>query len=313
MTDHPHYPGLKPYLILGVVCFLLLNASSGSALEPEPRKWNHLPVGVDFAGVAYVYTEADILFDPTLLLDDVEMEMQNWVGKYIKTFELFDKSARIDIIQGFQDVEWTGLVNNTAAKTSRRGLTDTIVRFGVNLYGAPPLKGKEFISYRSTKQVETIVGVGLSVRLPTGNYKENKLLNIGKNRFTFRPQVGFIHTRGKWTFETTGEVAFFTKNNDFFDGNDLEQNPLYIIHSHLIYTLQPGLWAGAGFGYDYGGESKVNGERKDDRKQNIGWICSLNYPVNRAIGLKIAYIGTRTQENTGLDSDSIITSIAFAW
>jgi hypothetical protein len=63
------------------------------ALEPEPRKWNHLPTGTNYAGVGYARTEADIAFDPTLLLEDVKMDMDSWVGQYIRTFELFDKSA----------------------------------------------------------------------------------------------------------------------------------------------------------------------------------------------------------------------------
>lgn len=314
MIPNSHYLGLKHGLIMGVICFAILaRTSTVFGLEPEPRKWNHLPTDLNFAGVAYVYAEADILFDPTLLLNNVEMEMDNFAGKYIRTFELFDKSARIDITQSFQDVTWTGLVNGTPTKTSRRGLSDTFVRFGINLYGAPPLKGKAYRSYRNEQDTETIIGIGLTVRLPTGNYKEDKLLNIGKNRFTFRPQLGLIHTRGKWTVETTGEIAFFSKNDDFFGGNDLEQDPLYIIHGHLIYTFRPGLWVGAGFGYDYGGESTLNGEKKDDRKQNIGWICSLNLPINRAMGVKVAYIKTETKENTGLDSDTLITSIALAW
>jgi hypothetical protein len=63
------------------------------ALEPEPGKWNHLSTGTRYAGVGYARTEADIAFDPTLLLKDVKMDMDTWAGQYIRTFELFDKSA----------------------------------------------------------------------------------------------------------------------------------------------------------------------------------------------------------------------------
>ena len=65
------------------------------ALELEPRQWSHLPLGTNFAGVGYAYTKADISVDPVVLLEDVELELQILAGKYIRTFELFDKSARI--------------------------------------------------------------------------------------------------------------------------------------------------------------------------------------------------------------------------
>ena len=67
----------------------------------------------------------------------------------------------------------------------------------MNLYGAPPLKGKEFAAYRAKVDVETIVGTALVVHLPTGDYMDDKLINLGSNRFTFWPQFGVVHNRGK--------------------------------------------------------------------------------------------------------------------
>jgi hypothetical protein len=283
------------------------------ALELEPRQWSHLPLGTNFAGVGYAYTDADISFDPVLLLEDVKMELQTWAGKYIRTFELFDKSARIDLLQAYQQGDWTGLLDGVPASTSRSGWSDTFVRLAVNLYGAPPLSGKEFAAYRSGVKTDTIVGAGLVVRLPTGDYMEDKLINLGENRFTFRPQLGISHTRGKWTAEVTGEVAFYTDNDGFFNGNTLEQEPTYIIHGHLIHTFRPGLWVGMSAGYDYGGESRINGVRKDDKKQDVAWALNFAYPINRRSGFKTTYVGTRQRESTGLDSDTLIASLSFSW
>ena len=131
------------------------------ALEPEPRKWNHLPTGTNYAGVGYARTEADIAFDPTLLLKDVKMDMDTWAGQYIRTFELFDKSARIDLTQAHLNAEWKGLLNGAPASTARNGWSDSLVRLAMNLYGAPPLSGKQYAAYRAAMDVETIVGVGL--------------------------------------------------------------------------------------------------------------------------------------------------------
>ena len=156
----------------------------------------------NFTAAAYAYTEADIFIDPALLLENVKMEMDTWAGKYIRTFALFDKSSRIDVTQAYQEGKWTGILDGTRASTSRSGWSDTFVRVAMNLYGAPPLRGKSFASYRSKVNVETIVGMALVVRLPTGEYKKDKLINLGQNRFAFRPQLGVTHTRGKWRTET---------------------------------------------------------------------------------------------------------------
>lgn len=283
------------------------------ALEPEPRKWSHLPMDKNFGAFAFVHTEADIFFDPTLLIENAEMDLDTWAGKYIRTFELFGKASRIDITQAYQKGEWKGLLDGVPASTSRNGLSDTFVRVAMNLYGAPPLRGKEYGTYRSNVNIETIVGTGLTVRMPTGNYQEDKLLNLGQNRFAFRPQLGIMHTRGKWTTELTGEVAFYTKNDEFVNDNTLEQKPLYIVHGHLIHTFKPGQWASISVGYDYGGENRLNGVDKDDTQKNIGWKLSYAHPINRALGVKITYLGTRTQESTGLDSDTLAVNMSFVW
>src|ERR1017187_3169195 len=89
----------------------------------------------------------------------------------------------------------------TPATVDRNGLADTSVRFAVNLLGAPPLAGKEFAEYRAKTDSETIVGVGLVLQLPTGQYYDDKLINLGNNRFAFRPQLGVVHNFGKWSGE----------------------------------------------------------------------------------------------------------------
>jgi len=297
------------------LCTLLLFASSwhAFAIELEPRLWSHLPINKNFGGVGYVHTEADIFIDPATQLEDVEMELDTVAAKYIRTFALFNKTARIDLTQAYHEGRWEGLLAGEFASTERSGLSDSIVRFAFNLYGAPPLKGKEFQSYRATKDSETTIGLGLVARLPTGQYYKEKLINLGKNRYALRPQLGMQHIQGKWSAEITGEVAFYTNNNEFFGDTKLEQDPLYIAHGHLIYTHSPGFWLGASLGYDYGGENTIDGLKKDNHKQDIGWALSAAYPINRVSGLKLTYINTRTQEDTGFDSDSLAISASYLW
>lgn len=296
-----------------LVQFFLVCAGPCLADELEPRRWSHLPIDTNFFGAGYVYTEADINFDPVLKLENVEMELNSWAAKYIRTFALFDKTARIGILQAYQEGCWSGLVDGVPKSISRSGWADTLLRFAINLYGAPPLQGKEYVAYRESAAVETILGAGLSLQLPTGDYMDDKLINLGTNRFTFRPQFGVVHTRGKWSMEATAIVALYTDNNDFYNGYKLEQDPLYTIHGHLIYTFRPGLWASASIGYNYGGRSTVEREKKDDRKQNTLWALCFGFPVNRYLGVKVAYIGTRTQESTGSDSESFIIGLNSFW
>jgi len=283
------------------------------AEELEPRRWSHLPINTNFIGSGYVYTDADIAFDPVLKIEKGQVEMHTWVAKYIRSFALFQKTARIGILQAYQEGRWSGLLDGVETTVKRSGWSDTLVRFAVNLYGAPPLQGKEYAEYRARTEIETIVGAGLSVQLPTGHYMEDKLINLGSNRFTFRPQFGAVHTRGKWSLETTGTVAFYTDNNDFISGQKLEQDPLFTLNGHLIYSFRPGVWASASAGYDYGGRSTVDGIKKNDRKQNVAWAFSFGLALNRHLAVKMAYLASRTQENSGVDSDTFAVGLSAFW
>jgi len=292
---------------------LLACSWSAPAQELEPRRWSHLPIDVNFAGAGYAFSRADILFDPVLEIENVTLDKHTFAASYIRTFELLDHSARVDVTVPYQDARWEGLLQGEPAATSRQGFADPVVRFSVNLAGGPPLKGAEFAEYQAEHPVNTIVGAGVAVQVPLGEYYSEKLLNLGENRFVIRPAFGVVHNHGKWSEELTGSVWFFTDNSDFYGGDTREEDPLPMLQAHLIYAFRPGVWASASAGYAYGGESYVDGVPKDDTKENIGGALSFGYSFTRSVGVKIAYAHTETRENTGFDSDSLITAMSVLW
>lgn len=303
MTDHCSL--ITPSrLWLALTLAIPLMARLSQAQDIEPRRWSHMPIGANFGAAAYAYTTGDIYLEPELRIENAQFDLQTIAVKYIRSFELLGMSARVDLTQPYQIGHWSGLLNGAPAQVERDGFADTSVRFAVNLFGAPPLAGKEFAEYRAKADHETIVGMGLVLQLPTGQYYDDKLINLGNNRFTFRPQLGAVHNFGKWSAEITTQAWFLTDNNEFFNGKRLGQDPLYGVDAHLIYTFRPGLWLAGSVGYSGGGVTAVNGDSSDNRQSNLGFGVGLGIPITRAVGVKIAYIGTRTQVRTGLDSDT---------
>ena len=296
-----------------LVGLILALARTSLAQELEPRRWTHLPRDTNFAAAAYAYTSADIAFDPVLLIDGGATELHTGAAGYIRSFELFGKSARADFIQAYKYGEWAGVLNGVPTSISRTGWADTAARFAINLYGAPPLAGGEYAAYRTNTPVETIVGIALAAQIPTGDYMNDKLINLGANRFMFRPELGVVHNRGAWSFEATAGVSFFTENDEFFNGNRLEQDPLVGLQGHVVYTFRPGLWAATSAGYEVGGISTVNGVSKDDRKENLMWAFSVGYPITRQWGIKLAYIGIRKSALVGIDADTVAIGLSTFW
>lgn len=288
-------------------------ASPGFAQEIELRRWSHLPIDTNFAAVGYAHTNGERYFDPALRIEDVNLELQTWVARYVRTFEVLGKSARLDIVQAWQEGRWTGLLNGVATSVERQGLSDTVARFAVNLVGAPPLAGTEYAAYRAAIDVETLFGAAIAVQLPTGQYKEDKLINLGSNRFSFRPQLGIVHNRGSWSFEATGAAWIFTDNNEFFNGNQLKQDPLFTFDIGITHTFRPGFWATISAAYAAGGQSTINGIEKNDHKENVAWGISTGYQVGRALTLNASYVASRRQTSIGLDSDTFSIGLSANW
>src|SRR5260370_37319678 len=118
------------------------------------------------------------------------------------------------------------------------GFANSAFRLSVNLYGAPALTLKEFAGWEQ----DLIIGASFRVVAPWGQYDDSKLINIGTNRWSFKPGVGISKAIGPWTLEGTAAVAFYTVNDDFFGGNRLSQDPLYSRQGHVISPLRSGIW-----------------------------------------------------------------------
>jgi hypothetical protein len=294
------------HLRSGVAAVLLLSITCPvSSQDIEPRRWTPLPVGMNVLGVGGAYTDGDIAFDPVLEIEDASVEVKTALVSYLRAFDLAGRSARLDVLLPYQDARWEGLLDGQPAATERRGFDDPLLRLSVNFIGAPALKSKAYRAYRAAHPVNTVVGAALSVRLPLGEYKDDKLLNLGENRFVFRPQLGFVHTNGQWSYELTGSVFLYTDNDDFFGNNKREQDPLYALQSHITYVAPRHWWISVGAAHARDGESKVNGESKGDERRDLLYGISAGLPVGARSSVKIAYVGRRSSEDVGTDSDNV--------
>ncbi len=272
-----------------------------AAQDIEPRRWTPMPTGMNVIGVGTNATSGDIYFDPVLELENVETEVYGAGISYVRSFGLAGKSARIDVTVPYAVGRWSGLLSGAPASTRRHGFADPRLRFSVLLYGAPARTPQEFAT---EPRSNTVVGAAVSVKLPWGEYYPERLINLGANRWMVRPQLGVTHTRGKWTWELTGSLFFYSDNDDFFGGRELENDELWAIQGHAIYTFRPGLWASVSTAYGNGFDAVVDGVDKNLSVDN--WLLALSFgvPINRQQGLKFYWLGTRTQNDTGADLDS---------
>jgi hypothetical protein len=293
--------------------FLAILSGPLCAQDLEPRRWSYLPTNLNVLGVATGWTDSDILFDPVLRIEDATSNVYVGAASYVRTFDFFGKSSRVDLLVPYASGRWEGLVDGVDTVVRRRGFADPRVRFSVLLYGAPPLSGKAYMQHRMEHPVMTTVGAAVAVTLPLGDYNDQKLINLSDNRFAIRPQIGVLHQRYKWQFELTGSVFLYQDNNDFLNGGELDQDPLWFVQGHVIYTFKPGWWASLSGGYAYGGRSWVNGAPKTDDRRTNYFAFSLGVPINQRQSLKFSYLTSQTNISVGSDSDAFVAAWSINW
>jgi hypothetical protein len=175
---------------------------------------------------------------------------------------------------------------------------------GSSAVRAPALSVRDFASYRQ----DLIVGVSLQVSAPFGQYDNSKLINLGNNRWSFKPELGISKAVDRWTFELAPSVTFFTDNTGFFGGNNFAQAPFYAVQGHILYTFQSGAWIALDGVYFRGGHTSLNGVKSDNEQRNTLAGFTVALPIDRQNWLKLS-ASTGITTRTG----SEFTAVGVAW
>ena len=262
-----------------------LIASAAGAQEIEPRAYAANPLGVTFAGLSVLHSRGDVVLEPSSPLTDVNAKVYIGALAFGGTFSLFGRTASAGVGVPYAWAKVSGRIGEDARSVERAGLADTRVRFAVNLLGGRAMALPEFMR----RKPSTTLGTSLVVSIPTGQYFEDKLVNIGTNRWAFKPEIGVSHPTGPWTLELYGGGWFFTDNTSYQVDQKREQRPMLSLQSHVGYTIKPRLWVAADATYYVGGRVTTNGVPAADRQDNVRIGLTTSVPVGRSNSVKLAW------------------------
>jgi len=298
-------------LSLGVALGIIASVSgvaNANAQEAEPRSYTNTPVGLNFLIAGYVYAQGKLAFDPNSAIADAKFHSNTEVLAYVRSFDVGGQSAKFDVIVPASSFSAQGIVNGQPREREMSGLGDPRFRVSFNLFGAPALSVKDFASYKQ----DLIVGVSLQVSTPLGQYDDSKLLNLGNNRWSFRPELGISKAWGPWTFEVAPSVTLFSNNTDFVGGNTFAQAPIYAVQGHILYTFQSGVWMALDGIYFAGGRTALNGAKSDNEQANTRAGFTLALPIDTRNSLKLS-ASTGITTRTGSEFSAVGVAWQYRW
>lgn len=274
-------------------------AAPAEAQDIEPRAYANAPVGLNFLIVGYAYTRGGVSFDPSVPIANASLDTSNVVLAYVRAIDLWGKSAKIEAIVPYTWLSGSADYQSQRVQRNVSGLANSAFRLSINLYGAPALTSKEFAHWRQ----DLIVGASLRVSAPWSQYDAGRLVNIGSNRWSFKPEIGVSKAVGPWTVELSAAATLFTDNDDFLGGNTLSQDPLYAVQGHLIHVFRSGIWGSIDATYFAGGRTTVNGVLSDDLQQSWRVGATVALPVDPRSSVKFYAsrgVAARTDNNYDL-------------
>jgi hypothetical protein len=287
---------------------LAVAAFPATAQDIEPRAYSNAPVGVNFLIAGYAYTRGGVVFGPSLPIINPNLNTSNAVIAYARVLDLWGMSAKFDATVPYTWLSGTADYRGQTVPRDVNGFANSAFRLSINLYGAPALTLKEFAGWEQ----DVIIGASIRVTAPWSQYDDSKLINIGTNRWSFKPEVGISKAIGPWTLEGTAAATLYTDNNDFFGGKTLSQAPLYSLQGHLVYGFHSGIWASLDATYFVGGRTTVNDVLNSDLQQNWRLGGTLAFPVNRENSIKL-YASSGVSSRTGNDYDLIGVAWQYRW
>ncbi len=295
--------------LLFFLLFVLLIQNNVFSQDLEPGFLSALPIGGNIGIASYGYSQGEILLDKALPIEDLNAKMSIIALGYFRSFKLFNRLAKFDVVVPYAIGDYSGLLEGEGASTYRNGFGDPLVRISMILIGADPLKPQDFFK---KEQKKFKLGVALRAKAPIGQYDPEKFINLGANRWALRAALAGSYTiKNKLVLESHFSGWFFQENDNFYGGNSLKQEPLWGLQFHATYIFKPGIWLAASIGGVRGGKTQINGVGQTELN-NDRYGLAFAYRLNNKNSLKVAYTNAFFTAS-GSDFDTYLLAYQFLW
>lgn len=257
------------------------------AQDLAPRAYVITPIHTNAITVASSFLSGEILFDGSTPITDAKAKAGVPYLNLYHSFNFFGRSANVLVVPAYGVMNFRGTVADVERNARRSGLLDTKFRFSVNLRGGPAMDLRDYVKWRQ----KLLVGASIRIVAPTGQYDPAKLVNIGANRWAFKPEIGLSRRWGHWLLDTYAGGWFYTTNHNFYTGTNVQkENPIFAFEGHWSYDVKPRLWASIDGNFWTGGTTTLNGvENPGTLQRNSRIGATVSVPVSKRQSLKFSY------------------------
>jgi len=243
----------------------------------DPHNYDNAPVGVNQLEFGYAFVHGNASIDASLAIGGANLNLNQGIIDFTHYFSLFDRVTWVGAAIPIARLAGSMTGTNIEGATSAAG--DSSYAFAMLLKGGPALSTPDFENYEPM----TTLGVSIAVTAPTGLYNADKILNLGSDRWSFKPEIALSYPFGpdqKWQLDTYVNAYFYTNNTSYRGREILRQEPLLGLEAHLSYSLSDSVWVSFDTRYAFRGTTFVDGIDQNNAQRNAILGSEMNVSID---------------------------------
>lgn len=202
----------------------------------------------------------------------------------------------------------------------QHGMGDIVWSNTINLIGAPGMGIYDYIRNESP----TKVYLQAAVTFPTGQYDANAPINIGSNQYKFKLGLPIVQLLGpvidgkRTTLEVFPSYTFIS-NNDNLQGQEVEQDGLFTLETHLTRDITKKAFLSFDYSYMNGGSSDFIDKESDSvfktqAGQNVHLVgATVGFNISDYLNLSLTHNQTFSSGNDITSLDGAVTKVTLSW
>jgi hypothetical protein len=265
-------------LLLGCVAGAMLYIPIRACAQfTDPRNYENTPVGTNQIELGYAYVHSNASLDTSLIVAGAKFNVNQGIIDYTRYFGLLHRLTWVEA--GVPVAGLSGSISGTKRQGSTTGAGDSSYAIGMLLKGGPALS----VAQLENNEPTTILGMSFTITAPTGSYNSGKILNLGSDRWSFKPEIALSHPFGparKWVADGYANIYFYTDNTSYHGTEILRQQPLPGFEGHISYSFTDNLWASFDTRYSFRASTSVDGVSQNNPQRNFVLGSEVNVALN---------------------------------
>jgi hypothetical protein len=299
---------------LGFFCLVFLACTSDVQAQGDgPRAYFPTPTGTNTFAAYGLSISGNTVLGSGLVDRSASVDTNIVALQYTRTIDVAGRSSGMFVIAPIGNAKGTvgGRFGQLEGKSE--GIGDLVLGGVFTLTGVPSLTKSSYAQY----DPDLAMGFLTKLVIPSGDYSQTRVLNLGANRWSLQFGVPVNYYFGSsfldpnlTVLEILPSVTLFSDNSSAFGGGNLSQDPLYKIEAHVSRSLNQAVFVSLDGLWTYDGLTRTNDVSNNNKQNSLSMGASLGLNLSRTASIKFSYGKVVSRNDSGADGDMFRASFS---